>query len=428
MSRTAVLVLGLVVVRSAMAGQVPLAIRDPGGGGGAGWPITTGVPFPAGVLPSVREARLLDSEGVERPSQAVCTGVHQDGSVRWLLLDFQARASADREGVVLDYGPGVTRRPVLSPLRIEDGIDAVDVDTGRIAFSVHKRRFNGLATAALGNSVIIEAGHGGGPYFIDSRGEESIGCFDSEPDVCIESRGPLRTVITARGWYVNRQGERKCRFTVRIHALAGKPYIRLFYTWLMTEDSRLLRFRDIGFRVPARVSACMLPLDDGTRLAFPVGETDSVGLVQYDYGRFRLHTGEDRSGGSQPLGVIAASGPGGATALAVRDFGQLFPKELGCTPVSVPFTRWIPSGSLSTSAPSSARSRRSVACRHRRAITACGTTATRTPRGTFPKSRRLLHSWDPAPLRPRPGMRQYIAEEQALVPHPQPSLLPVSAL
>ncbi len=340
MVRAAGLCLAICLGQVCVAQQVALEVKNPGGLTVEQWPITTGVPFPPGALQSADQVRLLDEAGKEMPVQVARTGLHEDGSVRWLLLDFQADVPKAGCTLALEYGQGVSRVAVPRPLKVEDTEDAVRVDTGPLQFSVSKSRFNGLDTITIEGSEVVAEGHDGGPYFVDDAGNEFRACLDPEPEVTIESRGPMRTVITARGWYCNDAGERKCRFTVRVHAYAGKPYVRVFYTWLMTEDSRTLRFRDIGFSMPKQADGCTFPLDDGTSLHYAGPENPAADLVQYDFDKYRPLPHAAREGGPQPLGIIEVYGEDGTVMLAVRDFRQLFPKELSYTPNELTFHVW----------------------------------------------------------------------------------------
>ena len=366
------------------AEPIPLEVKNPGGAAVAGWPITTGVPFPPGALRAPDAVRLRDASGREVPLQAARTGVHRDGSVRWLLLDFQADVPAEGRRLSLEFGEGVTRAPVPAPLRVVDGEAAIEVDTGALRFTVSKKRFSGLERAWVGGREISAGGTEGGPYFVDDQGREFRAGLDPSPEVSVESAGPLRTVITARGWYQHASGERRCRYIARIHAYAGKPYVRLFTTWIMTEDSRTLRFRDIGFRVPLPVERCAFGLAGGRRHTAPVAAGQAPYLVQFDVDKARVSPppaggapgpggggvapgraappggrgaggiwgffvwfpggGAPRGGGGptpeQAEGWIAAAGPAGRCTLAVRDFRQLFPKELGASPAGVSFHVW----------------------------------------------------------------------------------------
>ncbi|HUS81073.1 MAG TPA: hypothetical protein VM283_07375, partial [Armatimonadota bacterium] len=284
--------------------------------------------------------RVLDENGAELPAQVITTGTHQDGSVRWLLLDLQADVPAGGRTLTLEYGDGVRRTEPPVKLAVTDAPGAISVNTGALQFSILKDRFNFLDALTLDGDPVIKPGHDGGPYFVDDQGHEFRAVLDPDPEIEIELAGPLRSVITARGWYVSEAGEQKCRFIVRIHAFAGRPFVKVLYTWLMTEDSRELRFRDIGLRVPKQADGCTFALDDGSVLRYAAPENYTADLVQYDFDKFRPLPDGPREGGPQPVGVITAYGAGSSVSLAVRDFRQLFPKELSYSPQGITFHMW----------------------------------------------------------------------------------------
>lgn len=322
------------------AAEIPVEIRNPAGVPVRQWPVTTGVPFPQGALKSAEQVRLLGEAGVEIPAQVQQTGRHQDGSVRWLLLDFQTDVPAEGRKLTLEFGKDIKRAVVSKPLTVKERGDAIEVDTGALRFVVSKKRFNGLAEAWVGGKLAVSAGSDGGPYFRDDQGREFRAALDPAPEVTVESSGPLRTVVTARGWYQNAAGEKKCRYIVRFYAFAGKPYLRVFYTWLMTEDSRKLRFRDLGFRVPMKVNRCTFGLAGEEQRSFNVSAQQSPCLLQYDCDKFRLfpNTADATTGKAQ--GFVAAEGAEARCSLAVKDFWQLFPKELGADPGGLTFHTW----------------------------------------------------------------------------------------
>lgn len=320
------------------ASRLPIEVRNPAGKALPAVALTTGVPFPAGVLRSPETVRLLDEAGMPLPVQSACTGRHGDGSVRWLLLDWQADVPATGRTLALEFGDDVPPTPVTTPLSVRQTDAAIAVNTGPLRFTVSRKAFNGIDAAWLGAQPVLTAGHAGGPYFVDDQGTRFSAVLDSAPEVAIESQGPLRTVVTARGWYVSPAGARKCRFIVRLHAMAGSPALRLVYTWLMTEDSRALRFRDIGFLVPLPAAQCRFPLDDGTVLTGLPGV--EAYLVQTDCDRFRSSAAGTAAPTAQPLGVLTADSAVARCTLAVKDFRQLFPKELGAGQGGIRFHVW----------------------------------------------------------------------------------------
>ena len=56
--------------------------------------MTVGIPVPPGVLRDANAVQLIDSAGQPLPVQTQATGVWPDGSVRWLLVEAIAPASA----------------------------------------------------------------------------------------------------------------------------------------------------------------------------------------------------------------------------------------------------------------------------------------------------------------------------------------------
>lgn len=321
------------------AATVPLNVANPSGLAATASPVTTGVPFPAGKLASAQQVRLLDEQGREIPLQALCTGKHPDGSVRWLLLDFQTDVPAAGRKLSLEYGPTVKRAAIAKPIRVDETRAAITVDAGRLQVTFDRRRCDGLHTATLDGKPFLTAGHNGGAYFVTDDGQEFQALREGSPEVNVESEGPLRTVVTTRGWYVNAAGDRKCQFIIRYHFHAGQPYVRVAYTWLMTEDSRKLRFRDIGFRLPVRSTACGFVLEDGQALTAPLAADKPAGLVQYDYDKYKLLSGAAVPA-AQPLGLVTTQGPQVSCGVAVRDFRQLFPKEFTATPTGLAFHLW----------------------------------------------------------------------------------------
>ncbi|MFW5867589.1 MAG: hypothetical protein ACOCX2_07210, partial [Armatimonadota bacterium] len=293
----ATLTLAVAAALSAAA-TVPITVQNPTGVALEAEPVTTGVPFPEGVLASGENVRLLDEAGAELPLQVTVTGEYPDGSARWLLLDFQADLPADGTTPTLEFGEGVEREAVENPMSVD--------------------------TSALGSSL---------PYFVDDTGDEFSADIADEAEV--ELAGPLRSVVTARGWYADDAGDEKCQAIVRMHVYRGKPWVRVFYTFIMTEDSRELRFSDIGLRIPMPVERAIFGAADGA-----LERQAPAYLLQYDHDRALIDAQGQREEIGRAPGWFAAEGPDGHAILACRDFWQYFPKELEATPEGITFHTW----------------------------------------------------------------------------------------
>lgn len=103
------------------------------------WPVTSGVPFPKGVLGSARNVRLLDAKGAAMPLQAAVTGRWADGSVKWVLLDF--RHSGGAADYALEFGPNVSREEPKKEAAPPDCGELVLADA---AGKEHKAQIAGL--------------------------------------------------------------------------------------------------------------------------------------------------------------------------------------------------------------------------------------------------------------------------------------------
>ena len=83
-------------VWAAFALEVRLTVEEPGGVARAAWPVTSGVPFAQSALRDPVAINLHASDGKAVPVQADVLARWPDGSVRWLLLDFQIDLTAGR--------------------------------------------------------------------------------------------------------------------------------------------------------------------------------------------------------------------------------------------------------------------------------------------------------------------------------------------
>ncbi|WJW74435.1 hypothetical protein QVG61_07875 [Thiohalobacter sp. IOR34] len=239
--------------------RVPLELRDLAGVERQGWPVTTGVPLPYGLVQDVASLRLLDEQGREIPCQFEATSRYwaRDGSIRWVLLDFQ-----------LDLPAGGKRRlwlsndqpaaPVAKPIRIRETADAIEVDTGVLRVRVPRHGGPLLQRVEYRGRPVIEADADDGPWlqsaavekFRHYRGdswnthgwsktvsverhplaEARYGAGRSH-ELRIETRGPLRTTLLIRGRYLpaetgpGRVAEGLYDYSTRLHFYRASPLV-----------------------------------------------------------------------------------------------------------------------------------------------------------------------------------------------------------
>ena len=319
--------------------KVRLTVRSPSGLRAPRWPVTTGVPFPKGALGSADHVGLIDAAGKPVPIQTRAAGTWgPKGSVRWLLLDFQA--SLDGKAATsyrLRFSQAAPSRKSRSRVSIRElGPSVWEVNTGPLAFTVRRDRFDFIRQAWAvrdGKRVpLFRPSDAGGSYMVDGDGTTYRAADGPADEVIVEERGPLRCVICAKGWHYAKSGRKYCRYIVRLHAFAGLPFVKVLYTFIVTKDSDRARFRDIGLHVPVRLTEASFGGDRAR--GHPVSDGESVYLLQYDSDKFVVRRGaEPRQWDESPpskraAGWARAASPGAAMTVAVRDFWQQFPKEL----------------------------------------------------------------------------------------------------
>lgn len=116
-------------------------------------PTYASLPLPQGAAPQAEGVRVLDGEE-PLPSQARALSRWPDGSVRWLLVAFQADLPGNAaKDFVCDLAGGPPPAPA-QPVGIEDLPDGWRVDTGPLEVRVRKDAFD------VFHEVRLKGGHG----------------------------------------------------------------------------------------------------------------------------------------------------------------------------------------------------------------------------------------------------------------------------
>lgn len=223
-----------------------------------GAPILLGLPFPKGALRSPDEVRVLVPDGREIPAQVteVSTWEPADESVKWAWIFFFAEAF---DTYIIEYGPGVRRLAVRAP----HAIGAPTVGNARVSIvnNQGERGFAEITTGPL--RLLVRKGEGGFLHRVDldleghgfdasdviAEGPVGRGSFldlldDAGLDpsrafitrtVVEKGSGPLHAILRIEGEYrYARADNNPAPFVMRLHAYAGKPYIRVLHTFVYT--------------------------------------------------------------------------------------------------------------------------------------------------------------------------------------------------
>ena len=212
---------------------VPIRLRETAGVARRREPVTFGVPLPRGLTRDVSKLSLTGPgpEFVPAAFQVV-NRWRDDGSVQWVHVDAQADIPAGQE---VEYRLVLTDTPAPPPpgqLLVEAERDRVRVNTGPLQFEV-TRLGPWLDAPGLRDVDVL------------LRTDERIYRASRWPatDLEVEEQNPFRVVIKrtgAHGW-VNRQA-RALDYVLRIVAYAGRPYVRVIYSFLNRQGHQMSDF------------------------------------------------------------------------------------------------------------------------------------------------------------------------------------------
>lgn len=225
--------------------RIPITVEE----SATGAPITMGIPFPQGALFSTDQVRLLDSKGKEIPCQVteVTSWEPLDFSVKWAWIFFFA---TEDESYTVEFGEGVERAPLEGPIvkfknSQRSGLRGfAEIDTGPLSFRVSKGESGFMESVHLDvqNDDIeqkdtIATCPGSRGSFLDMLDDAGI-----DPSRAIVTRtvrekgsGPLHAILRVEGHYdYQRPDNEASPFVIRIHAYAGKSYVRVFHTFTYT--------------------------------------------------------------------------------------------------------------------------------------------------------------------------------------------------
>ena len=234
--------------------RVPFLLEEPTGVRRERWPICWGVPFPQGALGSAENVRLLDPDGGEIPCAIRETGRWPDGSVKWILLQFQVSVGPqERATYTVEFGTGVVRAEFDSPLTVSDAEGEILVETGPLRFAVSKRRFALLDQVWFEETPMLRPGDAQRVWLTTPEGGTYRMAEDPSPSVAVEETTSQRVVLRATGRHLSDDGDKLFDYLVRIYAYAGLPRIDIEYTFVNTEDEEYTEVKEIALRTGVRL-------------------------------------------------------------------------------------------------------------------------------------------------------------------------------
>ncbi|MCC6591295.1 MAG: hypothetical protein IT168_31710 [Bryobacterales bacterium] len=275
--------------------DVPLTIQETLGVRREQEPITFGVPLPKALVKDVTRLRLFTAANQPVPAQfRVVNRWWDDGSAQWIHADALASVAA---GGTAEWRLRLADTPAPPPasfLQVSDrAADGITVNTGPLQFTM-PRKGKLFETAKLQGADIL------------LRSDERIYKLSNAPvsELQVEERTPAKVVLKRTASHVWVNGEDKALDAViRVIAYAGKPYVRLTYSFVNRQGREMSDFvRLDGLWLQAKLTGS----PDTTRV-------------------------EQLSAEPRRKGWFEAGGVG----FGVRWFWQLYPKAFEVTPQGI---------------------------------------------------------------------------------------------
>ncbi|MBN1291258.1 MAG: hypothetical protein JXB48_05400 [Candidatus Latescibacteria bacterium] len=231
--------------------SISVTVTEPVGIPRTGEGIHSGIPLEQGAVKSVDELVLVDGNGNPVPVQFEVLSQWQDGSLRWVLLNFLESLNSGQTKTYELRARGKNESiPVPQSVTITDVNDVFTVNTGSVMFDIPIYSSSVLANIrrkdASGNWVTVSTK--GLEAVIQRTGVKG---FRSHVENCtVESAGPLRSVIKIEGHHLlwdhtveqfDPAGISTFQFIVRVFCYAGSDKITLQYTFI--NDNRDNRIR-----------------------------------------------------------------------------------------------------------------------------------------------------------------------------------------
>lgn len=313
---------------------VNVTVNAPSFAQAASWPVRCGLPIPQGELAAANHVAVRNGDGRAIPSQCRIMARWQDGSVKWLFVDFFHDLSSPGDATYsIAYGNRVQPAETQAGVRITTTEAGLSVDTGALRFTVPKRRFGIIEDVQLPSGQVLQPG----PIAIEIA--EQNGKVWSALDLPVvnlkvEQSGPLHAVFLAETKLAE-SGRPASGFAhrARIHAYANSSLVEVDY-FAANTDSRegAVVEGSMSSKVPVKSMALKItPEQPIVQAIHSSGSSAALGaIVQSSPDRFTIKTpagSQEKQG--RALGCVSLELTGNrAISVGVPAFAEQFPKAL----------------------------------------------------------------------------------------------------
>jgi hypothetical protein len=331
--------------------RVPVELLEEAGVARNPAAISFGFPLPQGAVFDLGNLRVLSPSGEEVPAQFTATSFWPDGSLKWVLIDFDAPLAAKQTAsYAVEFGSAVQRRATDTLLKTEDSEGTLVVHTGPLKVAIDKRRFNLFHNVWRQGQPVAASGPEG-VCLVDEHGKLFTTSGRAPDSVKIEEQGPRKLVVRVEGAYAAADGQTYMRYIARLIFRAGSARVTVALTHV--DDYLQTEFTDItSLSLPLTLSGGsdsprpLLGEGQGVREAASHRTSNSCIYLANADGAVAAHEGHslrlfqtDERGGSLDVdgrtlpggaspGLVECATPAAAVSAVIHDFWQRWPKGL----------------------------------------------------------------------------------------------------
>ncbi len=316
-----------------------IEVTDHGGVSRQQFPVTGGIPLPKGALTEeeLSDLAMSSENGRQIPAQFAVAGGWPDGSVRWLLLDFQSTQDASS---TVRYILRKQERDTGKNLCAESP-EGVRVDTGKLNAVFGKKTvsislYDGKNWRKMtGDGLISRIG-------VRQRDADVATQYKlSLTNPTIESNGPMRTVVKFEGWHMAENGDRFSPSVIRLTFYRDQSFICIQHTFVNSKDPDTHLITDIAVEIPLATSmeeveyptdskANTIALDNRRFAVFQENLAQPTYPPSREFeGRYRVLKGDEvfHEGQRYP-GALVLRGEALGVGVFLKDMWQMSPKAL----------------------------------------------------------------------------------------------------
>ena len=256
-----------------------------------GEPVAVGIACPRGAVARAARWALTDQRGRPTPVQTTVLDRWGDGSVRWVLAEFQATVDAIAPGYYA-LTPDDTAAPPDDGVTIEHAGETLRVWTGAAAIDVPRSGTAFFAAAEVGGrsllestAIVAEDQHGARYHFLIHR-------------TIVERSGSLGAVLRIEGQFVDASlGRRWLDGVMRLHFFAGLATVKIEFSVTNPRAARhpggAWDLGDSGSVFIRDLSIAIVPAKGGSADVW--GSLDATDHMEPAGTRFAVH--QESSGG-----------------------------------------------------------------------------------------------------------------------------------